>query len=249
VTVKAIHEWRDNAALIVDVAELRHLDGTVLDVTFGQGGFWKRLPHDPDRRAIVASDRYTPNVALSYDYRRTGLLDNSFDVVVFDPPYKLNGTPALGDFDDRFGIAGDTNRWDVLQDIALGVRECYRVCSSRLLVKCMDQVEGGQMRWQTKLVHDEVDALGGRLVDRFDMLGGGMPQPARSRKCERCNGTGVDPEPEPGDVNDERPHMSCRMRGCEHGRITSGQQHAYGRGSTLLVFKKPATSKKHRRRP
>ena len=75
-----------------------------------------------------------------------------------------------------------------------------------MFLKCQDQVCSGAIRWQTRLFADYAEGQGLRLVDRFDLLGKGRPQPKRTRK-------------------DGKP---------------SKQQHAYGRPSTLLVFRKPA---------
>jgi hypothetical protein len=82
-----------------------------------------------------------------------------------------------------------------------GLTECSRVLKigGHLLAKCMDQVCSGQVRWQTDVLTARAVELGHRKVDRFDLLGGGRPQP--------------------------------------NGR---GQVHAYGRPSTLLVFRKLA---------
>jgi hypothetical protein len=49
---------RSNAELIVDVAALVYLEGTVLDVTFGEGVFWRK--HRPDglrHRRFEVTDR------------------------------------------------------------------------------------------------------------------------------------------------------------------------------------------------
>ena len=92
-----------------------------------------------------------------------------------------------------------------------GFRECVRISSKWILVKCQDQVCSGQMRWQTDWFTDYAKGLAFqgvklRKVDRFDMIGHAIPQP----------GIGL-PEDDP------------RYR---------KQKHAHGRGSTLLVFQK-----------
>lgn len=175
--ILAIGTWNTNAELIADVAKLGYLDGSVLDATFGEGGFWKVwVPEE-----IRTNDKHK-KAQHREDYRAMGWENNAFDVVVFDPPYKLNGTPALGEQDERYGTTGRTSRDEVMEDIRLGAIECYRVCRRHLLVKCMDQVEGGKMRWQTDMVTRAIEELGGRKVDRFDIPTAGRPQPGGRRQ-------------------------------------------------------------------
>jgi len=122
--------------------------------------------------------------------------------VVLDPPYRLNGTPDGGGFDDRFG-SGQSTRWQerhaLIRD---GIDEAHRVLSSggHLLLKCQDQVCSGEVRWQTIEFASHAATIGLELVDRFVMIGAARPQPP--------------------------------------GRI---QRRAYGRPSTLLVFRKLVT--------
>lgn len=175
--VRAAHDWPNNAAMIADVARLGHLDGTVLDATFGEGAFWTVFRPE----GLITNDLHKPAM-WSEDYRAFSPWVGQFDTVVFDPPYKLSGTPALDEFDDRYGIQHRTTRDEVLDDIVAGAVECYRVASRRLLVKCQDQVEGGQVRWQTDLITRAIEDLGGRKIDRFDLLGGGRPQPSGRRQ-------------------------------------------------------------------
>jgi hypothetical protein len=175
--VLSVKAWQSNAELIRDAARLGYLDGTVLDVTYGEGAFWRCWA--PER--LVTSDLHKP-ADHRWDYRALPLRDGAFDAVVFDPPYKLNGTPANGAKDARYGTTGKTSRVEVLDDILAGAVECYRVTRTWLLVKCMDQVEGGKMRWQTDLVTRAVESLGGRKVDRFDLVVKPQPQPPSRRQ-------------------------------------------------------------------
>jgi hypothetical protein len=194
-TVLAAHAWQTNGHLIADVARLGHLSGSVLDVTWGFGTFWKVW--QPDE--LYGCDLVTElsPIGRSVDFRRLPMRSRSFDVVVFDPPYKLNGRPDPV-VDERYGVHLRGNRETRLNRIMLGVDECCRVARDRVLVKCMDQVEGGRMRWQTLMVVRRAEAAGFSLIDRFDLIGHHRPQPMNGRR----------------------------------------QQHAHGRGSTLLVFRR-----------
>lgn len=175
-TVLAAHRWPSNAHLIADVVALGYItdDDLVLDATYGKGGFWAR--YRPSR--LVTLDINTVGEVRA-DNRHLPFRDRSFDVVVFDPPYKLNGTPALGDFDARYGIDHVTRWQDRMRHIEDGVIDSRRVLKpgGRLLVKCQDQVCSGKVRWQTDLITELARDLGLVKLDRFDLLGTHRPQP------------------------------------------------------------------------
>src|ERR1700733_3831288 len=54
--------------------------GTVADVTFGKGVFWKNVP--PSRYRVLATD-----LRQGVDSRKLPYRDETLDCVVFDPPY------------------------------------------------------------------------------------------------------------------------------------------------------------------
>jgi hypothetical protein len=210
--------WRTNAAMINEaVMPLGYATGRVLDATYGEkGGFWKLWRPDE----LTTNDLNADAAEHHHDFRLMPWGDREFETVVYDPPYKLNGTPSMGDMDNRFGTAeehGKLNREGKLTMIAAGAVECWRVTSRRLLVKVMDQVEGGQMRWETDLVTDVLREAGARKLDRFDYLKTPMAQPPR--KCKACRGEGP-----------------CDVAGCVDGKVPMAQQHAAANYSTLLVF-------------
>ena len=94
--------YRDNADLIAYVARLGYLDGTVLDATYGLGTFWKDFKPD----TLITNDLYKP-ADHAWDFLDLPCRDGEFDSVVYDPDYKLNGTPALPEMDDRYGVGED----------------------------------------------------------------------------------------------------------------------------------------------
>lgn len=227
-TVDTAHAWADNAHLIADVAALGFLrpDDVVLDVTFGRGRFWTQ--YRPEH--LIALDG-NPKKALDAvaDFRSLPFPDRAVDVVVFDPPYKLNGTPNRGgpaSSDADYGVEEPTRWQDRLALIADGFEECARVASRSVLAKCQDQVSSGQIRWQVDLLTNRARDLGYRKAAVFHLLGG-TEQPPRDRKCPRCKGRRVVGEPGWYD-----PCPEC----AGVGRVPSPQVHPKANFSTLAVF-------------
>lgn len=224
--LQAVHRGT-NAEMIAKIGRspVGYLKGSVLDVTYGKhGGFWKKWrPED-----LTTSDLYHP-ADHAWDYLALPCADGSFDDVVFDADYKLNGTPAVGEMDERYGTgAPGVNRVQRLGQIERGAIECFRVCRRFTLVKCMDMVEGGHMRWQGDLVTRALEERGGEKVDEFYLVGGSRAQPKdRTKKCPKCRGEGA--------LLDGTSCAAC----VGSGRVKSVQQHAHGKPSKLLVFAKP----------
>lgn len=191
-TVPAAHNWGTNAALISDVAQLGYLgpEMLTLDATFGRGRFWTAWR---PRRLVGVDCRVTDKVrpATVADNRNLPFPDGTFDAVVYDPDYKLSGTPALGDFDDRYGVHAPKRWQDRLEDQRLGFLECARVLAPGgvLLFKCQDQVCSGAIRWVTDLASTVwAPAAGLTKTDRFDFLGGGRVQPMEGRTQRHAHG-------------------------------------------------------------
>lgn len=196
----AIGGWANNAELIAAIASHgRYLrpEWLTLDPTYGLGRFWTRwrperlIAHDldPDKAPDGAAD-FT---ALPY-------ADATFDAVVFDPPYKLNGTSSgkgASASDAGFGVAGSDWSKMTWQDrhalIRDGITEATRVLQPKgwLLVKCQDQVCSGQVRWQTREFADHAEHLGHRLVDRFDLPSYRAQPPGRRQVHARRNSSAL----------------------------------------------------------
>lgn len=178
--VLAVAEYSHNGALIAAAHKLGHLrDGwTTLDVTAGNGVFWKTY-----RPPLLVCCDLEPKTALvrKADFRDLPFEDESFGVVVLDPPYGLRGSvnETNGGYGLEAGYMSVEARYDMIRE---GIAECARVAQHRLILKCQDQVVSGQVSWQTRLFADHAEEKCGlRLVERLDMLGGSRPQPARTR--------------------------------------------------------------------
>jgi SAM-dependent methyltransferase len=178
VTILAAHAWPTNAHLIEACAQLGYLStaAVTLDATHGLGVFWRRWR--PGR--LVTLDLAT-EADVRGDFTRLPFPDATFDAVVHDGPYKLNGTDQ-GE-GRRYGVhryAGWQARHQLIRD---GITDCARVLrpGGRLLVKCQDQVCSGHVRWQTDEFTRHAESLGLVKIDRLDRLGH-RPQPGGRRQ-------------------------------------------------------------------
>jgi tRNA G10 N-methylase Trm11 len=109
-------------------------------------------------------------MGVSVDFRVMPFDSDMFDVVAFDPPYKLNGTATIA-VDGRYGVHEKATRTQRHRLMCSGLIECGRVAAKGglVLAKCQDQVEGGKMRWQTEMLSDVGKWAGLTKIDRFHM--------------------------------------------------------------------------------
>lgn len=170
----AMTNAKNNAELIVLARKLGHLpdDALVLDMTYGKGVWWKL--YRPARFITNDLGKGVPDVR--FDFCHPPFAPNTFDVVVYDPPYKLNGTPDA-DVDERYGVEVYTKWRDRMALIERGFLAACDVAApgGKVLAKVQDQVCSGQVRWQTMMLWQLGEANGMRLVDELH-LGGGRKQ-------------------------------------------------------------------------
>lgn len=173
----------NNADLVLRLRKLGYLrdDWRILDPTYGRGRWWSKwTPTD-----LVAHDLKTDGV----DFRALPHVDGEFDAITFDPPYKLNGTPS-GEMDEAYGVdtpAGWQGRHALIR---IGIDECARVLKPGgiLIVKCQDQVCGGQVRWQTRVFADYAEmAHDLKLVDMLHVSSMREQPPGRRQEHARRN--------------------------------------------------------------
>ena len=186
--VLAFDTYRTNGELIAAVARLGYLrsEDYVLDPTWGRGTFWKVW--QPELIQGCDLDPAKSPLGESVDFTALPWPARHFDAVVFDPPYKLNGTPTHG-VDERFGVHEPTTRAERERVIFEGLAECCRVARRTVLVKVQDQVNGGKIRWQTDECVTHAARFGFVKVDELVKLGG-RAQPAGRRQVHaRRNGS------------------------------------------------------------
>jgi len=186
--VMAIARRNTNAELIRDVHRLGYIrdEDLVLDATVGSGIWWKE--YRPER--LVTNNLLSGSPDLRFDFRCAPFADNTFNVVAFDPDYRLNGTPDRGDFDDRYGI-NVKKRWqERYKDIEDGLLELSRVTKKKgfLLLKCQDMVSSGAVRWQTiDFTNYATKFCGMKLEDWLIYPGTSNQNEARGQKHARRN--------------------------------------------------------------
>jgi len=182
-----------NADLFPDILKLYVPEGSrVLDMTYGKGVFWKNV--NVDQYDLITNDIHPEKGDYSYDFRELPSDWADFDAVVFDPPYKLTGTPS-SDFHDNYGIfdafKSSGNRFKstmkLYQD---GMQEAWRVLKDDgvLIVKCMDQVEWGRRRWAHIQIYTFAMELGMTAKDLLVMVRtSATPQPYKFQRHARQN--------------------------------------------------------------
>jgi len=139
-----------------------------------EGTFWKDI--DPRLYAVTGVDA-DPDAGVEIgDFRNLRFEDSAFDVVAFDPPYKMTGTPQER---DRYG--NEAGGWRVVEGYyADGIPEAARVAKPGgiVLVKCMDQVVSGEQVWMHRLVYDLGKMAGLEPMDlALVVRESGTPQP------------------------------------------------------------------------
>lgn len=178
--------YGDNDAAIAIVHDYGHVRGRVLDATYGEGVFWKKVrPLDLWVMDAVGpklrSERADGARRVQGDFTRPPFPRRSFDTVIYDPPYKLNGMPTedRDGPDYRYGVHNYTRWQDRMALIVEGVLALGPLLApqGRLLAKCMDQVCSGSMRWQTDAITAAAAEVGLLKHDRLDLLNDPRPQP------------------------------------------------------------------------
>lgn len=174
----------DNSDLIAEVAKLWIApNDRVVDVTFGKGVFWNRLPS----QKVEGSD-----LNSGVDCRALPYGDRSVDVLVFDPPYQpMHGKPTrsfgVGDSYNLAKTALQTIN-DVLTLYQEGLTEAARVvrAEGRVLVKCQDLTYNHRLH----LVHlDVIRHMANSGFDLADMfvLFNKSRMPQRTTRQERAH--------------------------------------------------------------
>ena len=166
----------------------------IADVTFGKGVFWKRVDTN-------AYDFHPSDLASGTDCRDLPYEDESFDAVVFDPPYmegffRNNGTTKAGAgthgaFRNHYSNGDESprpngRRWHaaVLDFYVEGGREARRVLKPRgmLIVKCQDEVSANRQNLTHVEIINEYARMGFYCKDLFIVVRPNRPGVSRLLK-------------------------------------------------------------------
>jgi hypothetical protein len=118
-------------------------------MTHATGRFWRAWQPETLVRMDI-NDEMPINVQA--DARRLPFRCECFDTVVFDPPYKLNGSGGTCAEDSSYGVA---DAWtDRAPLYRAGLTEALRVCKPKgtIIVKFQDQIAGGKIAQQSVVV-------------------------------------------------------------------------------------------------
>lgn len=129
--------YGSNADLIAAVAPL-YLTGSVLDVTYGRGMWWRRYTPAPFAHHDLAVD--------GVDFRALPYGDDTWDTVCFDPPYipshaTHTSTKRAVTHRAAYGLMEPRSRAEVEALMADGLAEAARVARRWVLAKCCDYAE------------------------------------------------------------------------------------------------------------
>lgn len=157
--------------------------GSVADVTYGKGVFWRRVPKDAYK--LLATDLRT-----GVDARRLPYEDGSIDCVVFDPPYMhtpggtahVNHQNYEGYYRNNDVSSGKKYHEAVLDLYFAQAKEAHRVLkpSGVYIVKCADEVCANRQRLTHVEIINELASYGFVIEDLFVLVQNGKPGVSRA---------------------------------------------------------------------
>lgn len=159
-----------NADLLPEVFKIWVEDGwRIADVTFGRGIFWQQIDESKYRTFFT-------DLLDGTDFRNLPYQDNSFEVVILDPPYMHGGSTVKASINDIYKNQNGSHA-SVVRLYAGGVLEAARVLlrGGILLVKCQDEIESGRQRLSHIEIIQLLTILGFQVVDLFVLVQNGIP--------------------------------------------------------------------------
>lgn len=134
---------------------------TVLDATYGSGSFWRGSHADVQVTGLDLNPSRARHVCG--DFTRLPFLDNSFDVVIFDPPYHTDvGKAKASVTHARFGSFATLP--DLRQAVQLGTAEAWRAARLGVIVKVQDYIHASRAVWMSLWVQGAIP------VEPYDVL-------------------------------------------------------------------------------
>ena len=161
----------DDPENIADILDLKEAGPLVLDATYGHGGFWRNGPIRLEQRCVIGLDKRAGSGELNEelppavralvagDFEQMPFADNTFDAVIFDPPFMTR--PGSGSkMNQRYEAYATYD--DLLRSLAAAGAEVRRVLKPDgvAIVKCMDWVESRTVwRWLHIDIKDAWESL------------------------------------------------------------------------------------------
>ena len=169
----------DNSDLFPDILALYVPEGShVLDMTYGNGTFWKNV--DRSLYTIWRND-IDPNLGdYSYDFTDIGrFIADRFDVVVFDPPYASRSSNKNGQVgsmynNQKHGIATVEGMMEYYKS-GMGEASVLLKEDGILIVKCQDEISSGKQQWNHITLLEIGGTLGYLSEDLFVMVRSSTP--------------------------------------------------------------------------
>lgn len=125
----------------------------ILDCTYNEGRIWKKATIKPTKTMDIDS---TFKVDVVGDFTRMPFPNESFDVIVFDPPHLTKAASSKKSskmWERRFGLTahGKGREGDDICDLFEPfLKEAQRVCTENgvVIAKICDMVHNHKYRWQ-----------------------------------------------------------------------------------------------------
>jgi hypothetical protein len=183
----------DNAEIFPKILELHVPDGAIIaDITWGKGVFWNCV--DTNKYTLWATD-----IAMGVDCRDLPYDDNSFDCIVFDPPYmegffrknkdEKAGSGTHYSFRDAYSNGDEVSangKWHaaVTELYHQGGLEAYRVLKNKgvLIVKCQDEVSANRQYLTHVEIINYYESIGFYTKDLFIVVRKNKPGVTRLKK-------------------------------------------------------------------
>lgn len=192
-------EFGNSSQVFPKVLGLYVKPGAVIaDLTIDSGRFWKNV--DPRAYRVVGSGIPAPNGKQPFvgqliaDARRTPYRDESFNVVVLDPPYgNASTTPRTDGIQHSYNTESLMTPKEIRGFYLAGIDEAERILKMRgiLIVKCQNFVDGGRSHFMEEFIWLKALRQGFfRAEGKINMVPPGKPimrHPDRPQQHERKN--------------------------------------------------------------
>lgn len=136
---------------------------TILDVTYGNGNFWKGYEFGSKPTQVNYNGRIyslttcdiDPEKKADWtcDFRDLSFADKSFDIVVFDPPYQTDVSKNKNSIMHK-QFSSYENIEELETMFFHGVKECWSVAKLGIIVKLQDYIHGQKAVWMSDWLRD-----------------------------------------------------------------------------------------------